>query len=84
MRDLEPLALLKSDGVGATEAYQKATQLGWTTVECIRMLRLVYGLSLSDAKAVRIAIEHDGMSLSDYQESLLPAIEAAAKGLDDL
>jgi hypothetical protein len=83
MEDLEPFALLKSNGVDANGAYLKAKQLGWTTVERIRMLRLVYGLSLLDAKAVMVAIEQNGMSLSDYQESLLPEIKAALKGLDD-
>ena len=83
MKDLERFELLKRDGVGAAEAYNRATQLDWNTVDCIRMLRLVYGLSLADAKAVKVAFEHDGMSLSDYQGSLLPDIEAALKDLDD-
>lgn len=70
-------------------AFHKMKQRGDTAVSCarvaiaggldftaqIRMLREVFGLSLTDAKEVRVMC--DGWrSLDEYQESLLPALEA--------
>ena len=47
----------------------------------IRMLREVFGLSLTDAKEA-IIVADGWSSLDEYQEHLLPALEAAFKALE--
>ena len=56
----------------------------FTPIMRIKMLRLVYGVTLEQAKEEVIKVDHGGISLSDYQASLLPSLKAAieADGLD--
>ena len=84
MKDLEPFELLKSDGVGACRGISEGGAVGLG----IRLIAsacfaLCTDSRFPDAKAMKVAVEHDGMSLSDYEGSLLPDIEAALEELDD-
>lgn len=65
---------LRSQGVDATAAYKYGKESGLDLFELIRMLRKVYGLSLTDAKELTVTIDNSAASLSEYQEKLLPFI----------
>jgi len=56
--DFNDFKLLKSTGISAGEAYLEASKrkLGYFT--CIRMLRLVYNLSLPEAKKTTFEIKN--------------------------
>ena len=75
---------LKAQGLDPYGSCLIAKKRGFTLVMRIKMLRLVYGLTLEQAKEEVIKVDHGGISLSDYQASLLPSLKAAieADGLD--
>ncbi len=63
--------------------YSKSDTLDWA--ERVRMIRSVYGLSLAEAKEVKLRAEGIDMSLDEYQSKvILPALEEAERqGLFD-
>lgn len=83
MSEFDRYAELRDAGIDPKGAYLVAQENGLGAVESIHMLRQVYSLTIEEAKSVKIETD-TGMTLSEYQESLLPDIEAVLKApLDD-
>lgn len=66
---------LKLNGRANHDVYQVAKADGMDTAGCVRMLRQVFQLSLSEAKEVMVIAEQLGGSLDDYQEKLADRLE---------
>ena len=82
MTEFPRYAELRDTGSGPKEVYLAAKETGLGLVDSIRMLRAVYGLTIADAKGV--CVEADtGMTLDEYQESLLPDIDEVLKATRD-
>ncbi|MGV3660797.1 MAG: hypothetical protein ACO1TE_11455 [Prosthecobacter sp.] len=68
---------LKLAGVDALGAYLQAKNEGMDRITATRMLRKVYELDLMAAKTEIVRGDAGGLTLSEYQENLLPALKAA-------
>ena len=68
---------------GTAEAVFLAAERQHGTIPAIRIIRAVFGISLSAAKEATIRAHGLGKSLDEYQESLLPAIKEAMKHVDE-
>ena len=77
MSEFENYERLKIAGVEPQGAYLKAKDKGMNAIEATRMLREVYGLDLMSAKAEMVRVDSKGIALSEYQESLIPALKEA-------
>ena len=73
---------LKKEGLDSTMAYLKSKDMGYNAMESTFILRNAYGLSLIEAKSIMVAADNNNMTLSEYQENLIPAIKEALKGID--
>ncbi len=68
----------RDDGSSPQDVWNYAQTDGLNFSDSIRMIRLVFDLTLCEAKEVTIQSESLGTSLEEYQGLvLLPAIEAA-------
>ncbi|AFY91853.1 hypothetical protein [Chamaesiphon minutus] len=68
----------RDDGLSPQDVWNYARSDGLKFADSIRMIRLVFDLTLVEAKEVTIQAESLGTSLEEYQgRVLLPAIEAA-------
>jgi hypothetical protein len=80
--DFSTFHAIKQRGESATGCARAARDAGLTFFERIRMLRAVFGVSITDAKEAIIITEGRWSSLDEYQEQLLPALEAAIKAIE--
>lgn len=73
---------MKAAGSSSHEIYRTGRADGLDSIASIRMLRTLFGFDLMRAKEV--ALQADGIveSLDAYQESLIPAIEAALQDME--
>ncbi len=77
----EKYVRLRDSGMSPADISSVAISDGLNTVEIWNVLCVVFGLSFADAKEAWIQAK-EGMSLDEYQESLIPAIEAGLKEID--
>lgn len=78
MREFEKYHELKLAGAEPLEVYLKAKEVeGMDFITAVRMLREVYGLDVTGAKSEIVKATHGGMSLSEYQGSLLAGLKEA-------
>ncbi len=82
MNEFSEYQEMKENGIEARVVYLLGKKNGLDTIALIRMLRVVYGLTLVQAKEVSITADGRFKSLSEYQETLLPALEEALKVLE--
>jgi hypothetical protein len=68
---------LREAGHSAGEIYRIAKEDGLDFAARIRLIRAEFGLSLAEAKEVMVIAEGWATSLIEYQEQLIPEIEAA-------
>jgi hypothetical protein len=73
MDDFSKYQVLRNDGKSALEVGATAKMDGLDQKAMIRMLRQVFGLSISEAKAASFEV-HTGRSLHDYQGEIAPQI----------
>jgi hypothetical protein len=66
---------MKENGIEAGVAFLFGKKNGVDDIALIRMLRQVYGLTLIQAKEVSVTADGTFVSLNEYQEKLLPALE---------
>ncbi|UOD28274.1 hypothetical protein INH39_22830 [Massilia violaceinigra] len=65
----EPCTLMHAQGVGAAQAYAGIRSDGSDQIAAIRMLRKVYGLTLTEAKTVSVEVD-TGRSIEQFQRGL--------------
>lgn len=70
MDDFSEYKQLADAGTDAHSVFQKATQNGLNTLECLKMLRAVYNLSFRDAKEVMIQSRGYADNLEEHQHKL--------------
>jgi len=81
---------LRDQGWSAQDVYRSAQADGFDAIALIRLVRGVFGLSLVEAKEVKVLAEGLAPSLAVYQEQLVPVQEQALQcssngnGLADL
>jgi ribosomal protein L7/L12 len=63
-------------GADAGQVYLAAKADGLSSLESIRLIRELFGLSLVEAKEVSVVADELASSLSEYQERFIPALEA--------
>ena len=80
MEQFTKYQLLHKNGLSAEDVYRVAQKDGVNQIAIIQMLIEVFQLSLVEAKSIIIAA-NTGLSLAEYQGTLLPVIE---KALNDL
>ena len=80
--DFDAFRKLKQQGEGAVACARAAESAGLSFSTRIRMLREVFDFSLVQAKEAIIVAEGRYSSLDEYQEQLIPVLEAALKALD--
>ena len=66
-----------SSGADSGQVYLAARSDGLDWVKAIRLIREIFGLSLVEAKEVAVVADGLAGSLSEHQERLIPALEAA-------
>ncbi|NHZ92837.1 hypothetical protein F2P45_28075 [Massilia sp. CCM 8733] len=72
--------LMRPEGVGAAPVYAAMRSDGADQIAAIRMLRQVYGLTLTEAKKVCVEVD-TGRSIEHFQHGLVQEI---LKVLDDI
>jgi len=75
------MGLKEQNGLESVGAYLKAKDMGYGVIESTRMLSVVYGISIVEAKSIIVATDNDGMSLSEYQKGLLHDLQEALNKL---
>ncbi|NHZ62448.1 hypothetical protein [Massilia genomosp. 1] len=65
----EKYAMMHAEGVGAAQAYAAVRPDGSDLFAAIRMVRKVYGLTLTEAKKVSVEVD-TGQSIEQYQGGL--------------
>ncbi len=71
---------MKKDGKSSQEIYLAAKTDNLNFLECLKVLRTVCDLSLTEAKEVIICADTGAKSLNEYQEKqILPALKEAFK-----
>lgn len=66
---------MKENGIEAGVAYLFGKKSGLDAFALIRMLRQVYGLTLTQAKEVTVTADGTSVSLNEYQAKLFPALK---------
>lgn len=66
---------LRDENRAPTEVYLIARSEGLSFIASIRMLRLIFNMSLEEAKEMTVIAHGLGESLADYQEKLIPGLE---------
>ena len=64
------------------DVFRKARHDGLNTVTCLRMVRQVFHLSLSEGKAVMIKAD-TGVTLQEHEETLLPGLKQALQETEE-
>ena len=78
-RGLDKYSKMRDEGRDAGEVYLAAKQDGYGFPACVKLLRWVFGLSLTEAKEVALVTDGKAKSLTQHQEGLLPDLTAALK-----
>lgn len=74
---------LRGSGNTPLEIYLVAKQDGLNKAARIKLLRLLFNLSLSEAKEVTIRARTDGDTLSEYQARLILPLEKALENAEN-
>ena len=75
---------LRDRGMWEHDVYRQAVADGVCPFpDCIRMLKDVFRVDLSRAKEIHLQADGIANSLEEYQASILPAIEAALREIED-
>lgn len=69
MSEQRKYQLMQEHGASPKRLLARARDDGLTDVECIRLIRQLFGLSLIEAKAILVEVE-SGSTLEEHQESL--------------
>ncbi len=80
--DFEKYIKIKTAGLGPEGVYLKAKADGLSSIVSTRMLRQLFGFDLMAAKELIVGVDTGGLTLSEYQESLLPLLEKELDGED--
>jgi hypothetical protein len=70
---------MRDAGTSAKDTYVQARADELTTIECIRMLELVFRLSLVEAKEVMVIGDGLARSLEEYQAKVITALHNVVK-----
>ncbi len=81
-REYEEYFTQAEHGATAHDVFRVATRNGLTVIERIPLIRVVFGLSLIEAKAVYIECD-TGKTLEEHQEDLIPDIDAFFRACKD-
>lgn len=82
--DFSTYRQMKERGESPAACWLASREAGLKVFAGIRMLREVFGLTLTEAKEVAIVAEGRFASLDEYQgDVLLPALEAALKEIEN-
>jgi hypothetical protein len=82
MEDFSKHAAMRDHGARAEEVFRQARHDGFDTVACLRMVRQVFHLSLTEGKAVMIQAD-TGVSLQEHEENLIPGLKQALKETEE-
>ncbi len=74
---------LRDQGLSEHKVHNQAIADGFSPIQCIRMLREVFGVDLCRAKEIHIQADGFQGSLDEYQASLVPMIEEALRDIED-
>jgi len=85
MMSLDRFEALRERGAGPRKALQVASELGLGEMEKIRILRVVFGLSFKEAKALRWQESETSVSVEEHEAAIAESIlQASESGLEDL
>lgn len=82
MDDFRKYVTMRANGVRVEEVFRQARHDGLDTVTCLRMVRQVFHLSLTEGKAVMIKAD-TGVSLQEHEETLLPGLKQALQETEE-
>lgn len=82
MEDFSTYVAMRDHGVHAEEVFRQARHDGCDTVTCLRIVRQVFSLSLSEGKAVMIQA-NTGVALQEHEEKLIPGLQQALQETEE-
>lgn len=68
--DFTKYEAMRNSGVASEDVYRAAMQDGLDAITRIRLIRVIYSLSLTQAKEVIVRAEGQASSLDDYQSKI--------------
>ncbi len=74
---------LREKGLSPAGVYRQARADGVGDISCFRILRIVSGLSIVDAKSVITVTSGQSTALEEHEEKLLPGLERALQDFED-
>ncbi len=74
---------MRDAGLDAKTVYLTGKADRLDPITLIRMIRHVFQLSLVEAKEVKVVADGLANSLEEYQEKLIPGLEAALKEMEE-
>ena len=78
--DWSSYVVLREGGSTPQELWNRSVAEGLNWAESVRMIRAVFGMTLPEAKEVKLRAEGKNMSLDEFQRDfILPAIEEAER-----
>ncbi len=83
MDDFSKYQSMRDAGATANEVYAKAKSDHMDSITTIRMLREIFGLSLSEVKEVMVIVDGRAASSEAYQEGFIADIEEAIRQEDE-
>jgi ribosomal protein L7/L12 len=67
MTEFPKFIAMRDSGVSCADVYREGKREGLSEIESIRMLRVVFGLTLAEAKEVTITASGTALSLADHE-----------------